>query len=144
MRDQKKSKDKRGLARIVESVFAILLVASVLLIIAGNQNAREDPDLSTFITPFLEEIAQNQTLREKILDPDKELEARAEILAFLEGTLPDPRIERNVEICNATSLCPMNAFPSNAEEVFARERIITSDFTQDARKVKIFLWRSSS
>ena len=37
MRDQKKSKDKRGLARIVESVFAILLVASVLLIIAGNQ-----------------------------------------------------------------------------------------------------------
>ncbi len=59
--------NKRGWLRIVEVSIAILMIFGVLIVIYSSGNTKTRKDLSSMIPQILEEIAKNNTLREKII-----------------------------------------------------------------------------
>lgn len=131
----------KGWLRIVEASIAILIIFSVLLIINSRQNFNQDDgDLTGMITPILEEIARNVTLREKIVEQGPSVEE--ELRTFVGQRITQSTIRYEVAICEIEEICSLAAYPRDTDSVYASERVISSTLnTYNPRKVKIFLWR---
>lgn len=138
-------RDKKGVLRIVEASIAILLIFGILLAIFINRVDRDESNISDLLTPLLEEIARNDTLRERILNYD----TNPEIIEHLEEEyLPGrlaPNIGRKVKICEPANACLLESTPDDAiGDIFAKERIISTTLTREEfepKKLKIFLYR---
>jgi hypothetical protein len=135
--------NNRGWLRIVEASIAILIIFSVLLIINNRNQFPQDDDLTRLITPMLEEIARNVTLREKIVNQGVAVEP--ELRIFVGNRIKQSTIKYDVVICNIDTICSLATFPQDAESMYASERVISSTLnTYGPRKVKIFLWRPTA
>ena len=60
--------NKKGLIRIIEASIAILIIFSALFIVFLNRPAPEERDLGRIIHPLLEQISQNNSLRNSTLN----------------------------------------------------------------------------
>ncbi|MDZ4226741.1 MAG: hypothetical protein U1B79_01370, partial [Candidatus Pacearchaeota archaeon] len=72
-----KNKNRRGWIRIVEAFVAILLIAGiVLIVVAQDQNKREDVSSRTYISlvSVLREVQLNNTLRADIIGTEGTIE----------------------------------------------------------------------
>jgi len=137
--------NKRGWIRIVEASIAILIIFAALLYVSENRKAASEADLSESITPLLEEMAKNVTLREIILS-DTNISDFAEntTMKFLAGRIKQPNINYTVKICDYDKLCGLNSYPTDVKgNVYAGGRVITSVLTTsivNPKRVVIFLW----
>ena len=140
--------NKRGWIRIVEASIAILIIASSVFIIYRGVVVNKEFDLTQIITPILEEIGKNITLREKILSyqPSSGEEIPPEIRDFVSARIKKPYLNYTIKICDPNFLngCALENYPENARSgVYADERIISGTVTQkqfSPKKIKIFLW----
>tara|TARA_Y100000310_G_C20663079_1_gene805893 strand:+ start:1315 stop:1767 length:453 start_codon:yes stop_codon:yes gene_type:complete len=141
-------KNKRGLIKILESVIAILIIFSVLLLLAGRIPNEESENLSLLISPILEEIAQDRDLRQSILDV--EINNNQEVVEgvlreFLADRIIMPNLGSDVIICEPTVNCFLQEFPGDARDgdIYSEERIFSTTLSGSTgpKKVKIFLWR---
>jgi len=132
-------RNKKGFLRIIEAVLAIMIILGVLLVVSGR-NGQEEVDLSESISPYLEEIAKDITLRDDIIvgDPD----ARDNVFNFLSLRITNPSLGFDVVICEPEDTCALDPYPSDASQgLFAGERVISSTLQDyDPKKVKVFLW----
>src|SRR3989344_1813708 len=83
--------DKRGWLRIVEALVSILIVFGAVLTVSITKQAGSPNDVCSIISPFLEEISRNQTLRMQILNNNS-----IETEQFLSSHIKNPSLERNV------------------------------------------------
>jgi fatty acid-binding protein DegV len=130
--------NKKGLIKIIESVIAILVIFSVLLVLSFNQGGiGPGEDYGKIIDSILEEIANNKTLRIAVLDEDLD-----KVRNFVDTKMQNPFLEYELVICPLGELCSLESYPGDGE-VHARERIIStvperSDFSP--KKIKIYVW----
>src|SRR3989338_10469968 len=141
--------NKKGWIRIVEASVGILLVLGVLLVLFTQNNQVEKRDLSADLSPLIEEIANNLSLREDIVklnltNPDNVNSIRLKINEFLATRITNPNMAYNVSICALSdSVCPLNITPyptSIDNQIYTKERVI-SPYSEDylPKKVKIFV-----
>lgn len=133
-----KSMNRKGWIRIAESVFAIMLIASVALVLYSKNSQR--PDLSEQIYELqknaLNDFAANDRLREAILINDFQV-------------LNDSayhKIPKNffyeLRICGITEACAMNSNVFD-RDVYVEERIISATFqSYSPKKVRLFIWEA--
>jgi hypothetical protein len=142
-------KGNKGFLRIVEAGIAIMIILVALLLFTSDSSRTEKDDLSARIVPILEEIAQNNSLRRRVLNyslenPD-ESENDAiigELENFVGGVINNPSLNYSVRICELKT-CAMD-YPSDIKgNLYSAERVISTDVRETdfyPRKVKIFLW----
>jgi hypothetical protein len=135
--------NKKGWLRIVEASVAILIILSVILVVAQRKSVPSGDDLSNTITPLLEEIAKNTTLREKIIASDNKASESA-ITEFLSRRIYNQGIGYNVRVCGYRDLCALEKYPEDAKgDIYSGSRIISSALGASElqpKKVEIFLW----
>ncbi|MEM4271545.1 MAG: hypothetical protein QXD13_00400 [Candidatus Pacearchaeota archaeon] len=136
--------NKSGIIRIIEVTIAILLIFAAIIIVAERRKVQSERDLTIIINPLLEEIAKDNTLREKIIaDTNVSYEAENELIEFLRARLEkEPYIGYNITICNYNEVCGLDKYPENARgSVYAGTRIISATLSRVApKKVNLFLW----
>ena len=137
--------NKKGLLRIVEASIAVLIVLAVILLVSVNKERDIERDLSEILTPILDEIARNTSLRDKIfLD---EINAIEEMETIVSNQLQNSFLSSKVVICgNINEFCGgLEDYPENAEgSIFSSERIISTRLDANLynpKKLKIYLWK---
>ena len=129
-----KIKGKKGWIRIVEAFIAVLIVASVLILLVtrtprGNQieNVHET---QRFI---LEQIAANETLRGEILNNDN-----IQTENFIRSIAP-VYWNFTTKVCEIEEICRMSFYLE--KEIYADEILIASNLTKySPKKLKLFVW----
>jgi len=142
--------NKKGFMRILEATIAIMIILGALLVISSNREVRVSRDLTETLPPYLEEVVENNSLREKIMEdfqtsnptfPGNE-EILQEVELFLKNKIGNPGLGLSVSICELNVPCPLKSWPGDFE-VFAAERIVSTIVggNSDPRKLKVFLWK---
>lgn len=135
--------NNKGWLRIVEASVAIMIIFGVLIVVNGSQRFTEQPDLTRLIVPMLDEIARNVSLRESIVADGQN--SIPELNEFVSKRLKQSTIRYAVSVCNSQEICSLESYPTDATEIYAAERIISSTLNQfSPKKVKIFLWYGTS
>lgn len=132
--------NKGGWIRIVEATIAILIIFVALFLVSETKRAQTESDLSTTITPLLEEIAKNNSLRDKIMANPQE--AEGDINSFIEARIKEPNIEHAARVCDINEICGLlGKYPEAKGNVYAGSRLISSSLSSaQPKKVALFLW----
>ncbi len=125
--------------RIIEATIAVLIVIGFVLTYTAKQEKAEN-DLTSVITPILQEIADNNTMRNSILSTTPNI---LQIGDFIKARVSS-NLNYRVKICDVDNICALDSYPSDASgDIFAVERIISATPDQPTfapKKVKIFMW----
>ena len=144
--------NKRGFLRIVEASIAILIILGALLLLTSRGQNEVETDFNSLLVPILEEIAQDSSLRGKILSYNTTnftADGNNGIIIDLENFVGDkiinPSLNFSVGVCELT-ICPLESYPENINgELYSAERVISTNLTEidfSPKKVKIFLWEA--
>jgi len=137
---------KGGWLRIMEASIAVLLIASVLLVIYSKQvttQSHTNRQLDNLAEKAILDIQTNQTLRNAVLANET-----GPLNVYLNKLIPGV-ISHHVRICNLTSgsATPCKIIEASVSSsigersVYTKEAIIASNSTQyGPLKVKLFLW----
>lgn len=152
--------DKKGIIKIIEAFFAVLIIAGGLIFVYTSQINR--PDESTSIqnieTTILDKISYENNLREAVLysylyfnDTGK---STSEIgnYSLLNSTITDLLITSGIlenydfmfQICNLEDICGLehSAGSYTKYEIYASEKSVSSTLsTYGPRKIRLFIWR---
>lgn len=132
--------NKRGWIRITEAVVAILIMASVLIVLYTN-NAPQ-VSFSSYVSDLqiriLGDIADSSTLRNEVLASSEAGNTTA-LVSFVGNSTPS-NFNFAVRVCSLTnSACPLG-FSVN-QEVFVEDRIISSNLTKyEPKMLRLFIW----
>lgn len=144
-------REKQGWVRIVEAVIAILIVAGglVFFYVQSSDRVSKAEQIYNIERAILEEISRNSEMRNKIVDYDLNNPNSEEnsviiedIRSFIEARLNAyPNFDFNFKICSANSVCPLEPWPQEVDEIYAEDTLITSTLSSySPRKLKIFVW----
>lgn len=131
--------NKRGWLRIVEALVSILIVFGAVLTVSTTQHSSRSTDICSTLTPILDEISKNITLRTEIINNETTNTEK-----FLASRIRNPSLDREIKICEANdALCPHSKSGYDNVDICAEERIIGSSLEQfNPRKLKIFLFKA--
>ncbi len=133
--------NKRGWIRIVEASISILIIFAVILSLYQGRRVSSQSDLSDSITPLLEEIAKNNSLRDEIITKGEN--ANQSIRQFVSSRIREPNINYTVRVCEMNEVCGIVDYPIDISgNVYAGSRLISASLKAGAqsKKVAIFLW----
>lgn len=132
--------NKRGILSIIEASVAIVIIFIVILAVVVTKRTSTETDLSARITPILEEIAKNNSLRDDIVRGSSTINQTINL--FLSSKIDDTTIGYNFTVCNVGEVCGLSSYPTNVNgNVYVSSRIISSSIYKAAsKKISIFLW----
>jgi len=127
-----KMKNKKGWLKIVEAFIAVLLIASVVVMIyTGYKKAGDKSQILKIEDGLLDEITQNNAFRLDILAKDN-----VDIENFIRGKIPGG-LNFTVKICDIQEVCNVDYIP----EVYVRERIVSSTLQDySPKRIRLFMW----
>lgn len=127
-------RDKKAWLRIVEAFTAVLIVASVLILIVARQPKQDNTDsIHEIQRTVLKQVSLNETLRGEILENNK-----AGTENYIKNNLP-VYLNFTIRICGVTEICGLTSYID--KEIYADEMLITSNLTKyQPKKLKFFVW----
>lgn len=134
--------NKRGIIRLLEAVMAIMIIATVLLMVLAQRTNQTEKDLTPLLNSLLDEVAKNYDFREGILNNNAG--SIEEAKNFLKAELPEERYGLEFKVCDIEEVCSLESFPAGAESLYVAERVISASVSNigiDPKKMKIFVWR---
>lgn len=147
--------NKKGWLRIIEATVAILIVLGAILIIVGNRTFHSSTDLTSEAREILIEIASNVSLRKEVLSYEispsseeqtlKNEEIQKTVIRYINQSLGRLDFKYVLKICATDEVCYLENYPSGTEEIFAAERIISTNLTVEnynPKKIKLFIWKN--
>lgn len=140
-------KNKKGWIRVAEAFFAVLLVAGIVVVVAGGNNAQRG-DLferaqETQIE-ILREIQLDDSLRAEIIGTSGEVEwddeeFPSEVKQKIQDEKPVWLEDCQAKICNPGETCNINE--PQEDNVFSESVIISANLTEyNPRVLKLFCW----
>ena len=133
--------NKKGILRIIEASIAILIIFTVIISFSVIRKPRAERDLSERITPLLEEMARNNSLRDEVISQPSQ--ANASILLFLASRIKEENIGYDVKICDIDEVCGLDSYPEDKpSNLYVGSRVISSSFGggAGAKRINLFLW----
>src|SRR3989338_7507220 len=132
-------KNKRGWIRIAEASTAIMILASVIIVLLARQVEKKGfgEDMYKLQQLILEEAVKNESARDAVLN------SRNLYLVdnFISERMPIG-IEFNVSICNPSGICNVGTTAGNSE-IYVNDILISSLLEQyQPRKLKMISWLS--
>jgi len=132
---------KRGWIRITEAVIAILIMASVLIVLYTNDtpNVSYSDYVFNLQTRILMDVADRPDLRNATLYSN-ETYTHPKLKEYFDNSIPT-NFNYTVVVCNlSASIC--NADLSSVEkEIFVEDRIISSNLEKyDPKMLRLYIW----
>ena len=130
---------KKALLRIIEVVFAILIIAgaSVYLYSQQSKNTGIEEQVYSIEDGILREVSSNSEFRKSILSEDNA--GIAQINAFIEPKIPKS-MNFTIKVCLPEDVCGMPVY-IEGKEIYAKEAFISATLTAySPKKFKIFMW----
>jgi len=130
-------KNKKGFIRILEAIFAILLIMGAVLIIISNNV--QTLDISNEVHEkqryILDIITNNESMRSEIINNQTTLTK-----SFIEKNIPNTW-KFDICITEVDELC--NPVIENDKDIYVSESIISSSLTSytSSKKLRFFIWR---
>ena len=141
------SMNKKGVWRVIESVIAILIIAGALLLFISKGEVSKQSHYFEILRPTLDEIAQDENIRDKIIkdDPSTSI-GEEEIINILKTRFPSEELELNVSICEINDIpCLTNEdyYPKGIKgEVYSEERLISSTLIDyEPAILRVYIWK---
>lgn len=139
--------NQRGWLRVVEAVFAVLLVTGVLLFLISTQNVSPDfsDEFYSIQLDILRQIETDAFLREEILKLDKEDSSEFivpdSILDYINSSLP-LGYECLSKICLLNQVCNLEPgyFPEKKEIFSQSVAIVANREVYSPKQLKLFCW----
>jgi len=133
--------NKKGFIRILEAIFAIMLIMGAVLIIISNNLQTSDISEEAYEKQryILEIISNNESMRNEIISPDGDLGKTNE---FIKKTMPSSW-KYSVCVTSVDQICSPGDVP-NDKELYVSETIISSSLEIDytaSKKLRLFVWR---
>lgn len=143
--------NKRGLIKVIEATIAVMIILGALAVMSMERDTNRGIDIAKILPPILDEIAKDPLLREQVmnynlLDSGDPLNAPIIIAVsdFLNVRIGSSAFDFRVSICSLDDICYLDPYPSDAGDIFAAERVVSTSLENsnfEPRKVKVFLWR---
>ena len=138
--------NKKGFIRVLEAVFAIMLIMGAVLIIVSNNLQTSDISEEVYEKQryILDIISNNETMRNEIISPDEDLtslEQLTETNDFIKKTMPSSWKYSGCVI-SVERICSPDV--PDDKELYVSETIISSSLKKDystAKKLRLFIWR---
>ena len=130
-------KNKKGWIRIAEASIAVMILASVIIVLLARQVEKKGfgEDMYKLQQLILEEAAKNESVRDSVLN-SRNLYL---IDNFIAERMPIG-IEFNVSICNPSGICNVETTAGNSE-IYANDVLISSLLEQyQPKKLKMISW----
>ena len=132
--------NKKGFIRILEAIFAIMLIMGAVLIIISNNLQTADISEEAYEKQryILEIISNNEAMRNEIIRGG-DLEKTNE---FIKKTMPSSW-QYSVCVTSVDQICSPGDVP-NDKELYVSETIISSSLEIDytaSKKLRLFVWR---
>lgn len=141
------SMNKKGVWRVIESVIAVLIIAGALLLFISKEEISKQSRYFEILRPTLDEIAQDENIRDKIIkdDPSTSI-GEEEIINILKTRFPSEELELNVSICEINDIpCLTNEdyYPKGIKgEVYSEERLISSTLIDyEPAILRVYIWK---
>ena len=133
-------KSKRGWIRITEAVVAILIMASVLIVLYSNNTPQVS--FSNYVNDFelkiLGDVADSPSMRNQVLMAS-EGGNTSDLVTFIDGSIPK-NFDYAIKVCSLTNSGCLLGRNLN-QEVFVEDRIISSNLTTYSPKMlRLFVW----
>ena len=140
-------KNKKGFIRIIEAIFAILLIMGAVLIILTNNIQSSDISEEVYEKQryILNIIGNNEDMRNEIITYDPEEDPNGQLIetrAFITNSIPNSW-KFNVCVKSVDEICSPPDIPTD-KEIYVSETIISSSLSHDykgAKKLRLFIWR---
>lgn len=126
--------NKKGWLRIVEAFIAVLIIASVLLVIISRSAKPVEEEIHEIQRSILKQIENNETLRADILQNEKQ-----KTTEFISRLIP-VQLDFAIKICEIDDICRMEEYVE--KDVYADEILISATLQEYApKKLKMFVWK---
>ena len=137
--------NKKGWIKIVEAFVAIILIASVLLIILNKSDFQQTDDKKIYEIELsiLREIQTNTTMRDAIMNANAPIELYDDgfpliVKNQLISRIPN-QLECNAKICAGGDDCNLRNAPQ--KDIYSQKILITATLTQyNPTQLKMFCW----
>ncbi len=134
-------KNKRAWVAVIEAVLGILILFTFVMVILSRNNANnEQGSAMDFQALFLNEIENNQELRNNILSND-EVDINNSLRIFLQKFNMNYNLDVCIKNMQDNSRCPLYI---NSKEIIAYDYFVAANKDSSSfepKKLKIFLWR---
>jgi hypothetical protein len=139
-------KNKRGWVRIIEVFVSITLIASIALIIIGNniQERNYSEEISSMELRILKQIRINETLRDEVMNAgvptnwsDFESNGLIEVVEKINNE-KFSILECEAKICSIDEQC--NQDSNIRKNVYARSGVFSTNNVYNPRQLKLFCW----
>lgn len=131
-------KNKKAFIRIIEAVFAILIIVGAVLILISNNIKNSDISEEVYEKQkyILEILLNNDTIREEIISGKTDL-----VNSFIESSIPK-NWQFSTCIAEIDSVC--NNSPVENKDIYASETVISSSLTtyNTSKKLRFFIWKT--
>lgn len=127
-------KNKKGWIRIAEAAIAIMLLASVILVVIERQAEKQDVGEIMYEIQhnILDESSKNDTIRNAVLSGDT-----VPVDLFIREKLP-AGMNFTTKICNPADVCDSDLL---GKEIYVDDIIISSTLQQyQPKKLRFFVW----
>ena len=131
-----KKSNKRGWIKIMEAVFAVLIVLGITLTIVSKTNQQLNMNELVYEKQekILNVILENQTLRNKVLSGDS-----LAVNSFIEKSLP-PTWNFSTEILDINEEY-ISSLSANGKDIYVKEIVISSNLTNyNPKRLMFFVW----
>jgi len=129
--------NKKGFIRIIEAIFAILIIMGAVLVLISNNVSTSDISEEVYEKQryILDIISNDEAMRQQIINNDATL-----IIDFILKNLPSSW-KFSVCITEVDRVC--NNSPGDDQEIYVSESIISSSLTtyNGSKKLRFFIWR---
>lgn len=132
--ETEKMKSKKAWIRVAEAAIAIIMLASMILLLIGKQAERYDMGESMYKIQhsILDEASRNETVRSATLS-----ENDAIVKSFITERIP-PGINFTVKICLLAEQCNIEM---PGREVYVDDVLVSSTMSlYEPRKLRFFAW----
>jgi hypothetical protein len=129
-------KNKKAWIRIAEAAIAIMLLASVILVIIGQQAEKQDIGEAMYNLQhkILDEASKNDTIRDAILSENTGM-----VKAFIKERI-SIGLNFTIQICNLNDACTIEL---PGKELYVDDVLISStlqEYALEPKKLRFFVW----
>jgi hypothetical protein len=141
--------NKRGWLKIVEATTAVIIILTAAFLVYSSLKPTTTKDNTIPLSDILEKIAQNSSLRNRILSYNLESptefdnETKQQIRSFLSKEITSSILGYDIEICEKEDICPLTA-KIDSISLYSSSRLISSNVSEfSPRKLKLFVWQKN-
>jgi len=136
--------NKKAWLRLLESTLASILVLGVVFFLSNSEVSKNDErDFSSIVYPLLDKIAENASIREKVIKEEITNNNLLILNKEVKSSLDKEGLSFQFKVCSPQSLanCNLDKTYLQSKSIYSFERIINAVPSEvDPKLIRLYVW----